>query len=206
MSYGYTQYGLLPFGVGPDDNVLPPDAEIPNLLEYLPRYYFDIGVAVNITEVEAAEIGLLRYRITDLLAQFFVDTATWGLSVWEAEFGLTVDPSKPTERRREQLRAKIRGSGTTTRQMIVDTAAAFSGGDVDVTEYPAEARFEVRFIGQLGIPPNMPDFLAMLDAIKPAHLSYTILYTYTTWDMVGGLTWADAGTRTWQELRTYEEE
>jgi len=138
-----------------------------------------------------------------VLDQYFVSTATWGLDLWETELGMSVDPTKPVQSRREQINAKLRGTGTTTRQMLIDTAAAFSGGEVDVIEYPAEYRFVVKFVGILGIPPNMSGFIQMLEQIKPAHLTYSFEYTYTTWANLLSLTWGGAASKTWNQLRTY---
>jgi hypothetical protein len=104
---------------------------------------------------------------------------------------------------REQINAKLRGTGTTTRQMLIDTAAAFSGGEVDVIECPAEYRFVVKFVGILGIPPNMSGFIQMLEQVKPAHLTYSFEYTYTTWANLLSLTWGGATSKTWNQLRTY---
>ncbi|GAD14194.1 hypothetical protein GBL_2411 [Geobacillus kaustophilus GBlys] len=89
--------------------------------------------------------------------------------------------------------------------MIQNAAAAFSGGEVEVIEYPSEYRFEVKFIGVKGIPPNMAGFIDMLEQIKPAHLAYSFKYTYTVWDAVKSLTWAQVNTKTWNELKVYDE-
>lgn len=175
-----------------------------DLMAYLPEYYQQIRDFRELMKTAGEEIGLLWNESDSVLKQFFVTTATWGLDQWESELGLTNDPTKPIERRREIILAKLRGAGTTTKQMIIDAAAAFSGGDVDVIEYPAEHRFVVKFIGVMGIPPNMPGFIQMLEQIKPAHLAYSFEYTYTTWNMLIGLSWADAGMKTWNELKTYE--
>jgi hypothetical protein len=98
---------------------------------------------------------------------------------------------------------KLRGSGTVTKEYIKAVATAFSGGEVAVIEYPKEYRFEIKFVGVLGIPPNMAGFLATLNDIKPAHLGYEISYTYTVWNMLLPLNWYTAGTRTWSQLRVY---
>jgi hypothetical protein len=172
-------------------------------MSYLPEFYQQIRDFREMMNTEGEEIGQLWYENDDVLKQFYVSTATWGLSLWESELGMTIDPTKPIERRREQILAKIRGAGTTTKQMIKNVAAAFSGGEVDVIEYPSEYRFVVKFIGVKGIPPNMSGFIAMLEQIKPAHLAYSFEYTYTTWDMLKSLTWEAAGTKTWDDLKRY---
>lgn len=202
MPYGQFLYGTGLFG---QDTVTEPpiDSHIPDLMQYLPPFYERSRVMKEIQAACATEIGYLRYALNDLLAQFFVSTATWGLDLWEAELGISTDRTKSYARRREVLKAKLRGAGTSTKQMIRNAAAAFSGGEVDVIEYPAEGRFVVKFIGIFGIPPNMAGFIQMLDQIKPAHLTYTFEYTYTTWSMLQDMTWGTAGTMTWGQIRTY---
>ncbi|ANB62269.1 YmfQ family protein [Anoxybacteroides amylolyticum] len=176
-----------------------------DLFQYLPDYYQGIREFQQIMSTEGEELGQLLFEIDQLLDQFSVGTATWGLSFWESELGLVVDTTKSIEWRRERIKAKLRGFGTVTKQMIQNAAAAFSGGEVDVIEYPAEHRFEIKFIGVKGIPPNMAGFIEMLEQIKPAHLAYSFKYTYTVWDVVKSLTWAQASLKTWNELKVYDE-
>lgn len=205
MAYGESQYGASLFGIEPETEE-PIQPYIPDLMRYLPPYYHGSRIMGSLLEAMAEELGVLWYAIDDILKQFFVATATWGLDLWEAELGLLTDRSKSYDRRREIVIAKLRGAGTTTRQMIINTAAAFSGGEVDVVEYPAEYRFVVQFVGVLGIPPNMAGLIQAIEDIKPAHLAYSFKYTYTTWNMLSGLTWGQAGQKTWGQLRTYEGE
>ncbi|WP_168120957.1 putative phage tail protein [Paenibacillus sp. HB172176] len=203
MAYGDGLYGALLFGDSADNGITP-DATPPDLMGYLPSYWHSIRDMVELQTTLAEELGLTLSAAADLADQFYVSTATWGLTQWEREFGLTTDPSMSYEWRREIVLAKLRGHGTVTRQMLIGVAASFSGGEVDVLEYPGEYRFVIRFIGVLGVPANMAGFIAMLDQIKPAHLSYSFLFTYTTWDMVSELTWQEASAKTWSQLRIYE--
>lgn len=200
-------YGLGLFGtnLSGDCDADPPEPLVPfDLMPYLPNYYSEIREFRDLLEAEGYEITKLWRESESLLAQFFVPSATWALNNWESELGLLVDPTKPCERRREQIRAKLRGVGTTTKQMIIDTAAAFSGGEVDVIEFPSEYRFVIQFVGFLGVPPNMAGFIQMIEQIKPAHLAYSFAYSYTTWEMLRGLSWNQAGSKTWDALKTYE--
>lgn len=201
--YGSTLFGILAFG---DDLESGADEEIaaPDLMQYLPSFYNRSRIMHSIQNASAEELGMLTYALDDILRQFFVQTATWGLSIWEQELGMPIDPSKPAARRREQIVAKLRGTGTTTRAMIVAAAAAFSGGEVDVIEYVDEYRFVIRFIGFLGIPPNMAGFAQMIEQIKPAHLACSFEYTYTAWNMLAGSAWSGLASKTWNDLRIYQ--
>lgn len=200
--YGQTLYGVTLFGADSQENSSP--SKSVDLFQYLPDYYRGIREFEEIMNAEGEELGKLWSEIDNLPNQFSATTATWGLSLWESELGLAVDPTKPTEWRRERIRAKLRGLGTTTKQMIKNAAAAFSGGEVDVIEYPAEHRFVIKFIGVKGIPPNMAGFIEMLEQIKPAHLAYSFKYTYTVWSIVKNITWNQANVKTWNELKVYE--
>jgi len=174
-------------------------------MKYLPQYWQEIQEMKELQETLGIEIGTLNSAASEIIDQWFINTATWGLDLWERELGISVDRSNSYERRREIILAKLRGAGTTTKEMIQSTAIAFAGGEVEVQEYPAEHCFVVQFVGIKGIPPNMAGLIHAIEEIKPAHLSYRFKYTYTTWDMVSGLTWDEASKKTWSKLRTYEE-
>jgi len=204
--YGQYQYGEYRYG----EEDLPSGQEIeeliPNLMKYLPIYYQNSSTTKEIQDAIAREFGVLNYNIIDLEKQFFIDSATWGLSIYEKELDLQTNLSLSYEERREIIKAKLRGYGTATKEMIKNTAEAFSGGEVDVIEYPEEYKFVIKFIGVKGIPRNMQAFINMLETIKPAHLAYEFKYTYTVWNHLTDLTWGQANAMTWDELRVYEGE
>lgn len=183
--------------------ITPPGGIVPDLMAYLPLYYSKTGVMAKIQQVLAEEIGLIKYSLSDAFAQFFVDTATWGLALWEEFLGIKTDKSKPIEHRRSVIKAKIRGSGTTTKEMIKRVAMAYSGGEVDIIEYPEEYRFVVKFIGVRGIPPNMPDLTNTIEQIKPAHLAFSYIYTFMIWGETKGYTWGSVKDKTWYDLKNY---
>lgn len=202
--YGESLYSTLIFGTEGIDTT---SADEPiNLIKYLPPCWQDIKEMKGLQKTLSIEVGSLKKNTRELSEQLFISTSTWGLDLWEREFGLQIDYSKPYESRREIILAKLRGAGTTTKGMIKSVAMAFSGGEVEINEYPEEYRFVIQFIGVKGIPPNMAGLIRAIEDIKPAHLVYSFKYTYTTWNMVTGLTWAGSINKTWSELRTFEGE
>lgn len=203
--YGNIHYGELLYSQEQPENE-EIEMFIPNLMEYLPPYYGNSKVMKNIQSVIAKEVGTQKYASGDVLKQFFVDTATWGLDLWEEELGLEVDKSKTNEVRREVLKAKLRGTGTVTKEMLKNTCLAYTNAEVAITEDYANYQFIIKFVGVKGIPPNMEGLIQTIDEIKPAHLGYEFQYTYTVWQMLTdkGLTWQQAQTKTWDELRVFE--
>lgn len=85
-----------------------------NLSAFVPDFISEIEEIKSVYAVEGEELGLLEKEIKDILNQFRVDTATWGLDIWEKIYGIETDLSLTYEERREIVKAKIRGQGTTT--------------------------------------------------------------------------------------------
>ena len=86
--------------------------------------------------------------------------------------------------------------------MIRSVAANYSNGEVEIIEDNENYKFVVRFVGQLGIPGNMDNLKLTIEEIKPAHLVVEYEYIYNTWSDVSRLTWGQAVSYTWEEIRT----
>jgi hypothetical protein len=180
---------ISPFQVARRDAVTyTPTAAIPrdftaiqrDMGDYIPAYYRGSKVAVNILDREAAELADLNAEIADVLAQFFIDTATWGLANWERICAIPTDTAKPIEQRRSAVKARLRGVGTVTVEMIKKVVESFANGSVDVTEDNVNYTVRIRYISTIGVPPNLPDIEAALRDIIPAHLAITYDFRYLT--------------------------
>lgn len=149
-----------------------------DMLEQLPPYYEEIRETRVLVESEGKEFDDLKAAVNDVFDQYFVETGSWGLSRWEAEFGITPQAGQPDAQRRSVIRSRIRGIGTVTVSLIKTIAEAYDGGLVDVSMQPAEYKFTVKFIDTMGVPPNLDDLKAVIDEIKPAHLAVQYEFTY----------------------------
>lgn len=175
-----------------------------DLLRYLPKYWHSIIEMIELQTALGKEIGELNCYLVDLFKQCFVETATWGLEFWEKELGLDVNLNRSYEYRREIIKAKLRGTATTTKEMIKNVAIAFSGGEVEVIEHNSQYYFEIKFIGIKGIPGNMQAFKKAIEEIKPAHLGVIYSYTYTVWKDVKNFTWGSLKQKNWHNVKVIE--
>ncbi len=179
------------------------------LLDLLPGNYSKSPHVTKIQEGLNYSVEAVQTAKNDLFNQLFVNTATWGLAAWEKALGIDTDISKTYEFRRERINAKLRGIGTVTKQMIIDTAASYSNGEVEVIEDTANYSFTIKFVGTKGIPANMSDLTITIEEIKPAHLAFAFEYTYLTWNEFENYnkTWDewDDLNLTWDEFETYKE-
>lgn len=204
MQYGTIPYGLTQYA---EANFNSDEIKLvsPNLMQYMPDYYIKSKVIIEIENANSLEIGRLNYKTNDIKNQLSIDTATWGLTRWEKEFRIETNLSLSYEQRREILNAKRAGQGTATMNLIKLVAEKFSGGEVHIIENTAPFYFTIQFIGVKGIPRNMQAFKNMLEDIKPAHLGYTFIYSYTNWDYLDSknLSLDSAESIKWDDLEIY---
>ena len=168
----------------------------------LTPYYEDNTSMEELQSILSTDINNLAGNLNETIDQCFVNTATSLLSRYEKIYGIQVDVSRSNEFRRERIRAKIRGTGTVTKQMIVDVAKSYSNGEVEVIEDPETYSFKIKFVGTVGIPANMADLTITINEIKPAHLSYTFEYTYNTNNVLSTFTYAQLAAYTHEQLRS----
>lgn len=172
------------------------------MLSYLPDYYATSRVMSSIMDSQGSEMDILWQAVDEVLQQYFLSTATWGLDLWESELGIPVDLTKPTEQRRSVILSKLRGIGTVTVSLIKSVAEAYDGGSVDVSVQPEAFTFTVKFIDTLGVPPNLDDLKAVIGEIKPAHLEVEYSFTYTPWGELKQTTWESLKSFSWGEVMT----
>ncbi|NNG67353.1 putative phage tail protein [Caldanaerobacter subterraneus] len=172
-----------------------------DVTKYVPEFLLQSKIFQTLYNAENEELTSLENASEDLLNQCFVDSATWGLELWEQFLGLTVDKTKSDVFRRERIRAKLRSYGTVTKELIKSVASSFANGEVEVIEYPSEYKFVVKFVGVKGIPPNMSDLTKTIEEIKPAHLNYEYQYTYNVWSFLTSKVWNDLTPYTWDQVR-----
>ncbi|RLQ08638.1 YmfQ family protein [Geobacillus sp. FSL K6-0789] len=149
-----------------------------NLSQYLPDYYQNIREFQTLIGTEGEEFEQLNVTIDEVLKQFYVDTATWGLANWERICGIPTDESKPIDQRRSVIKSKLRGIGTVTVELVKNVAEAYYNGQVEVIEQPSLYTVKIKFVSKLGVPPNLTDIQNALREIIPAHLAINFEFSY----------------------------
>lgn len=171
------------------------------LIARYPDFYAGSPEFVDLQDALEPEALALWTAQGGLMDQLCVNTATWGLQYWEKTLGIPVEQGKDLEYRRSRIRSKLRGSGVTTVALIESVAESYTNGEVAVKEYPEQFRLEIKFVGTIGIPPNMEDLTASLREIVPAHLQWDYIIVYNTWEAVGAITWGALTAMTWGDVK-----
>lgn len=178
------------------------------ILTYVPDFLRSARIYKAIIDAEGAEFDLLRARIADVLNQFYIETATWGLDLWEQMLGISTSTGKSLGERRSKVMSKRRGIGTVTAELIKTVAEAYSQGTIDVYINRAVAvnTIFIKFLDERGTPTNIDDLKTVIEEIKPAHLAVIYEYRYLTWDELDTrlLTWdhLDVKNLTWDVFET----
>lgn len=142
---------------------------------YLPEHFAESPEIVAILEDGDRHFGELDSAMDDVLNQFFVETATWGLDKWEKE--LDILPSDPDfEERRKKIFSKL----------ISQTPTNYKVLENEINRFLKNALSRVRLLKgryamEITIPPDeisewLPKRLtSIIEEMKPAHLAYEIL-------------------------------
>ncbi|MBF4693895.1 putative phage tail protein [Fusibacter ferrireducens] len=156
--------------------------------QYVPSFLEEAEPLKSIYKATGEETGAYFDQIEAVLDQMYVETATWGLFLWEKMLNIKAPSEHTYAMRREIIISKLRGIGTTTKEMISTMAASFSGGEVEVIEMPEQYKFLIKFVGPLGTPKNMEDLSQAIEDVKPAHLWYEYAFRYYLVSDVEGMT------------------
>ena len=144
-----------------------------------PQWWRDAPETLAIWQAEDTAVEALRAHWREVLDQCNVETATWGLALWERQLDLPTDLGLPDDLRRSKIKAKLRGVGTVTLAMIRAVAESYTDGQVVVEEYPKQYYFNLRYLDTVGVA-HQDELMQTIEEIKPAHLVYHIIHQVTT--------------------------
>lgn len=146
----------------------------PNLARYLPQFlqedeHFKATLAACSTEHEK-----YRLLLDEITNQFYIETATWGLTDWERILDLKPDAGDNYEQRRNRILLKLQGRQVSTLDFMARLCARYTVDKAaEIEEHNEENRFRVYLHGGTS---DLPGLREALETYKPAHLGYDICY------------------------------
>ncbi|MDB2858380.1 putative phage tail protein [Clostridioides difficile] len=141
------------------------------LIDKLPSFYNN-DITRKIQEAYDIELSTLRETYDDTFDQFFVDTATWGLDYWENILSIKNRFDLSIEDRRSNIKAKMRGKGTTTIEVVKAISEAYTKTNVDVEIFSNLFSFTLNFIINDCSYNTILELDKKIEEIKPAHLEH----------------------------------
>ncbi len=141
-----------------------------NLKKYVPQFIYENNKEMqSIYDAQKSELDRLLYYIEDIKNQFDIDTATWGLDLWEEAYGIKINHSYSYEERRKAVKAKERGQGIFSK----GTAIRIGNTYADTTEIIENIEpywFALILESYNGFPYGLDSFYKIIEELKPAHL------------------------------------
>lgn len=149
-----------------------------DISRYLPEFVRGDPVLGQTLAIESKEHERQRMEIRDLLAQAFIDTATWGLSDWERILDLKPDAGDNYEQRRNRILLKLQGKQTSTVAFLTNLIKRYCTDEsrVTVIEDNEHSTFHAEIAD--GSVIYASGLLEALNTYKPAHLGFDILMRY----------------------------
>lgn len=153
------------------------------MLSYVSSGFYDKSyVGKWIYQVMGIEYDKALEIAEDMPAQFFVETATWGLMYHEIKWGLPIQPNLSYEERRKLIYMKRDVRMPVTPYKMERMLENMIGFEVHISDVNDEGGygdgflhpniFNVTIIGGSGL--NLEPVRNMLDRIKQSHTVYTI--------------------------------
>ena len=145
-----------------------------DISKYLPEFVRGDPVLGQTLAIESKEHERQRLEIRDLLAQAFVDTATWGLGDWERILSLRPDAGDSYDQRRNRILLYLQGRQISTVDFLGKLASRYlRNGSAEIVERNEQNAFFVRINGDLDkVQVDMKGMHEAIDLYKPAHLGY----------------------------------
>ncbi len=147
------------------------------LKDYVPSFLSSDKILSKVYEEQQKQVDSTNKDIQDLINQCFVETATWGLDTWEKELGIQSNYNESYSIRRSRILAKLRGQGTTTKEVIKQIAESYVE-EAQVTEHNPEYYFNLKLLSHKGFPYGFESLYEAIGEVKPSHLN--VFYKLTS--------------------------
>lgn len=148
------------------------------LKELLPERLREIPQLAAVLDAEEPEAKAALDAVYDFLAQLNVDTATWGLALWEQDYGITPLATAMLADRRAAVKNRMRGMATTTAKEIERMVSQVMQGTCQVEEVPAEYLVRLRIYADTGEMAKLDACKKQVRDILPAHLDLETVLLY----------------------------
>lgn len=157
------------------------------MIDYLPQYMQDGTIVRALQEGIALEIERVKRSKDDLILQFFIDTATWGLKYWEELAGIPVQDDIPENypQRRSIIKAALSGrrfeSEFWFKKRIEDLLGTVIIKDLDPETHPY--RVEIESTAQIVEEPPIQHATASIEPSAgnlDGQYTYRVTYVFAT--------------------------
>lgn len=152
--------------------------KVVDILYYLPQFLQKSPLFKGTNDADSKEHETIRLNLQDLLDQFFIESASWGLEQWEDLVNIKTNTTKSLESRRDAVIAKLRKPESVTETFLTNLINRYIADKAGyIISYPNEYRIEVLYHG--GQIFDYDNLRKSINTYIPAHIGYKLV-TITT--------------------------
>ncbi len=171
------------------------------IINFINKIFRNDDITKHIARISQTQIENVEIKITDIQSNIFLDTATWGMSIFENELDIEYIEDKTLEERKAIISAKWRGAGKLTLELIQDTVKAYTHNVVNVR---FNGTIILDFSDKIGKPNNLDSLMKSIEDIKPAHLGVEYIFKYRKWIDIKPFTWQTMSKYIWKNVKEEE--
>ena len=138
-------------------------------IDFIAPVYGNGYVALWMFQAIGLSLDELTQAASGLGSQTVPQTADWSIPDWEAEYGISADPSLTDEQRRANIIMRMNFVAPANPARLEQIASAASGVPCEIIENVGKNTFAVVMRAPGG---NVSNMKSVLDTAKPAHLIY----------------------------------
>ena len=142
-----------------------------DILKYLPNFLSKDPMFHCAAETCNEEHDRLRVALQDLADNFFVNTATWALPLYESFLGIKPSDGDSDEFRRQRILFKLQHVDVSTKDFMNSIINLYSVGHIE--EVNEEYYFKVYCIMNGKDTTTLQKLITQLNIYKPAYLGYS---------------------------------
>jgi uncharacterized protein YmfQ (DUF2313 family) len=146
-----------------------------DILKYLPAFLQDDINFKSVADDCSGEHEKIRLVIQDIFNQFFIETATWGLSRYENILAIEPNKGDSYSQRRKRILLKLQSNQISTKEFITQLAKRYYSSAANVTLEEQNEKNAFRIVADV-VSYDAAGLIEALETYKPAHLAYLIVY------------------------------
>ncbi len=174
---------------------------VASLKKWQPSYYSNSTIMNAIRSAQGLLLNSVMGTVVDLFNQTFSTKASYWLSKYEQLVGQGDQSFAGFSllQRRNKLSTRYKFAFLTANVPNVVALVQNFVQSATVTQNAATYSMVVNIVNPKGTPSNLSDIQDAIERFKPAHISYTITYTFTVWNTMDGYSrpWNTADTYKW---------
>lgn len=148
--------------------------DVVNIMRYLPEYITKDVEIKSVLDTGSEEHEQMRLSIDDMFKQFFISTATWGLTNWERVLALKPSSGDSYQTRRNRILLYLQSHQTSTVEYLEKLSDRhITGGTSRIVEHNTGNYFNIYIDGDIkNVKIDVAGIHEAIDIYKPAHLGY----------------------------------